>query len=1164
MSFVSVLRREVFPSLFPPTWHCSHHGHKVRLLAILLFASTFASTLFAQGSSAALSGNVVDPAGASVPSAVVILQSVDTHVEQKTVTSDNGSFSLLNIQPGPYTLRVSKEGFSTLEKSGIVLQVNQTATLNFALAVGSTTQTVDVEALVSVLDSSTAELGTVVGEQSVKDLPLNGRNFTQLLTLTPGVSPVSVGQNSGGGGGFAGAAIGTFTFPSVGGQRNRSNMFLLDGVHDLAFIGNYNYSPIVDDIQEFKVQSHNDLAEFGGVVGGIINVASKSGSNTFHGSGWEFLRNEKLDARNYFQTSRNPLRQNQFGVTVGGPVSIPHLYKGKDRTFFFFGYEAFHQSQATQSTILVPTAAQLGGDFSALRDSQGLFVQLYNPFTTTFDAANNRYTRDPFPNNQIPTSLISPISALYAKTLLPAAGPVIAGTGGQNLFDNTKAIVKSNNYTGRMDEALTARDNLFGRVSYADEPISGSAGYPGALNTTLIESWNIAVHESHIFSPSTIVDLTFGRNLGNAVITTTYVNAPKDFGTQLASAGLTPKFITGFLGTPDTLTPKIGIANYASTGGNNIQATQIANTYQFGGDFTKILGRHTIKAGVVFQSNNFFGPIAGSNINFGASQTASLYTQQSAPGVSSTTGNGLASFLLGVQSNSLRRDSLESEHGGWIDGIYLQDQFKVSQNLSVNVGFRYDVSLWPAYGDLKNGQGYVGSMDLSNGTYVVSAAPPACSPTQGAPCLPGGVLPNNVVVTGNSNHGIHNTDYGNRQGRVGFAYKATTNTAIRAGYSRFYDEWNGVAQFAQNVGGNWPSVGLLDTGQQNINTINATISDPANQGSGALSYPPATPFGNQTFYFAPNMKTPYTDQWNIGIDQQFSKVATLSIAYAGSHGGRLDLGGIHNTARVASTGNAASVKSLRQYPYIVPTFYDDSVGNSNYHALQTRFVSTARNGLTYLVSYTWSKSIDLASSGDFGAEGTSLQDPYHPQRDRSVSGFDLTHIFSASAVYELPFGKGRRFATSGVISALTGGWQLNGIVNFNTGAPYQVDVSQDIANTGVGFVHSNVVGKPFTSPRLPSKWLNPASFATPAFGAFGTMGRNAIRDPWNKNLDLSLFRTIPLYDRVALTLRLETFNLTNSVVFGRPNTTLNSTNFGVITSTANNPRQLQLAAKITF
>ena len=466
----------------------------ITVMLVLLLAPL---SMPGQGSSASLSGTVTDPSGANIPGATVTLLNVATGTAQKTVTSDAGSFSLINVLPGSYTVQVTKTGFSTLEKTGVILQVNQSATLNFPLSVGSTEQTVDVTASVSTVDSSTAELGTVVDERSVKDLPLNGRNFTQLLTLTPGISPVSVGQNSGGGGGFAGSAIGTFTFPSVGGQRNRSNMFLLDGVNDLAFIGNYNYSPIVDDIQEFKVQSHNDLAEFGQVSGGIINVATKSGSNAFHGSAWEFLRNEKLDARNYFQARRNPLRQNQFGATLGGPLGIPHLYSGKDRTFFFFAYEVFHESQATQNIVLAPTAAQLNGDFSGLL-AKG--IQLYNPYSTRLNPATGGYQRDPFDNNQIPTKLLSPTALLYAKTLLPAPGSVPAGSGG-NLFDTTKQIVKSTSYSGRVDQTFGTRDALFGRVSYSNQPITNSAGYPGAVNTISIESWNIGVHESHSSAP---------------------------------------------------------------------------------------------------------------------------------------------------------------------------------------------------------------------------------------------------------------------------------------------------------------------------------------------------------------------------------------------------------------------------------------------------------------------------------------------------------------------------------------------------------------------------------------------------------------------------------------------------------------------------------------
>ena len=391
---------------------------------------------YGQSASSAINGTITDQSAAQIPDARIVLRNVDTGIQRITSSGSAGTYSITDLVPGNYSLQVTKQGFATGEMTGILLQVNQAATLDFRLTVGSAHQTLTVTANLSAVESTTSELGTVISTKPVNDLPLNGRNFTQLLTLTPGVSPISVAQNSAGGSGFGGLAVGAFTFPAVNGQRNRSNMFLLDGVNDLAsFLGTYNYAPIIDDIQEFKVQSHNDLAEFGAVAGGIINVVTQSGTNAFHGSAWEFLRNEKMDARNFFLPTRNPLRQNQFGVAAGGPVLFPHLYNGRNRTFFFFAYEGFRQSQEAQSIVRVPTAAQLTGDFSSLL-TQG--IQIYNPFSTSPDPMHpGEFKRDPFNGNIIPQKLLSPAAELYA-TLFPAAGQPLPGG---NLYDTTKSLL---------------------------------------------------------------------------------------------------------------------------------------------------------------------------------------------------------------------------------------------------------------------------------------------------------------------------------------------------------------------------------------------------------------------------------------------------------------------------------------------------------------------------------------------------------------------------------------------------------------------------------------------------------------------------------------------------------------------------------------------------
>ena len=1114
-------------------------------------------------SAASMSGTVVDTSGAVVVGAQVSVTNTATNVQQMTVTSSSGTYSLISIIPGNYTIKASKTGFRTQQITDAVLGVNQAAVFNFTFTPGGVNESVTVSAESSTIESSTAELGTVISTKPVNDLPLNGRNFTELLELTPGVSRVSVGQNSGGGGGFAGQAIGTFTFPSVNGQRNRSNMFLLDGVIDLgSFIGNYNYQPIVDDIQEFKVQSHNDLAEFGQVTGGIVNVATKSGTNNLHGTAWEYIRNSAFDARDYFLPQVNPLRQNQFGVTVGGPVIFPHFYSGRNKTFFFFAYEGFRQSQAAQNVDTTPTAAQLGGDFSALL-AKG--VVIYNPFTTQPDPNKpGSYTRQPFTNNQIPMNLLSPSALLYAKTLFPA--PNAALPSGQNLIDTTPSIVDTDSYSGRIDQSFGEHDQIFGRISSYGQNSSGSNGYPGFADISSLYGYNIVVHESHTFSPTSILELYFGRNIGDDLTQAAFPNAPSGFAQSLISAGFSSAYTGGFLSQSAPFIPLIGASGYLGpgTGDNNLQDTQIANTYEGGGSFTKIWNRNTIKAGGVYAMNNSRSPISGASESSSSFQTSNLENPTSASGA--PTGDAMASLLLGLPTSAQRRNVLETEHHGQVDGAFLQDQIQVNPKLTINVGIRWDVSVWPIYGNtLADGQGYVGDIDLTNGTYLLSAIPPACSATTGAPCIPGGTLPAHVMQTPFANRALHKTDFNDWQPRLGIAFHPMEKTSILAGYSRFYDEWNSIVQYSQNAGGNWPSVSELNQNTLNETTPTVTLDNPLSQGGGTVVDPSATPFSQTAFYFDPYFKMPYTDQWNLQVEQGLGSNTVFTLAYSGSHSNHLDLGGLYNTAEFPGPGDAATVASRQQFPYILPTNYDKSSGNANYNALEASLKSTASHGLTYLLSYTWSKSIDLASSGSFGSEGTLLQNPYDPQADRSVSGFDLTNIFSASANYELPIGKGQTLNLQNpIVNSLLGGWSLNSIVTLTSGSPYSVTVNGDIANVGNTFVQANLVGNPTPSHQTPEEWITPSAFAAPPRYTFGTFGRNALRTDPYKDLDFSIFKSFALPRGTSVQFRAESFNTLNQVIFSGPDSTVGDPNFGAVSSIANTPRQLQFALKVQF
>ena len=1131
--------------------------------------------LFAQGATATINGIVSDTTGAVIPSAQILLRNTATDTTRTTTTNQTGSYAFVSVFPGTYTLQVSKQGFKTTTRQAFALNVNQTATYNFTLSVGATTQQVTVQSSAVAIETSTAELGTAVTTRKVNDLPLNGRNFTQLLTLTPGAAPVSVAQNGGGGGGFAGKALGSFSFPAVQGQRNRSNLFYLDGMADTgSFIDNYNYQPMIDQIQEFKVQSHNDQAAFGQALGGLVNVATKSGTNQYHGSLWEFLRNEKLDARNFFFAGRNPLRENQYGGTVGGPLSIPKIYNGKNKTFFFFGFEGYRQHQAAQSLFKTLTPANLNGD---LTDQAG---QIYNPYSTIEDPNNpGTYIRQPFmcdaggnplaadssglqaagtPCNKIPSSLLSPITTLYAQTFFPS--PVNTGVGGFNGLNNTPVITTQDSVSLRLDQQVGTQDSLMGRFSNYNQVDNQAGSFPNSVSQVFLHGYNWVVHETHTFGPSAVLDVHAGRNWGQDNSVSNMLNIPDGFLGQLENAGVASNFVTFQDG--EALIPGFGISGYIGGGGQRFQDTRISDTWEFGGDLSLIHGHHMFKMGATFDTNNTQSPIFGASTTYNSVPTSN-------PQSPSGTGDSIASFLLGLPSSAGKRDVLEVMNGGWVNGFYFQDQWKATKRLTVNLGVRYDYALWPIYGDSNAKSGYVGSLDLNNGTYILTRQPPACSATVGEPCIPGGTLPAHVVITPFKNGAIYHNDYKDIQPRIGLAYMFNPKTVIRASYGRIYDNWNSMIQLAQNYEGTWPRVGQLLANNLNQTVITAGAGDPFHLGTGVI-YPAPTPFGQVQWFMDPlaSSHTPYADQWNFGVQHELTSNTTLELTYVGSHDGNLNLGGYKNTAVTPGPGDAATVASRRPYPYISPTYYDQNIGRSNFNAFEFRLDKSATHGLSYLVSYTYSKSIDISCSGDFGAEGCQLQNAYNINAERSVSGFDLTHNLSASWLWQLPFGSGQRFSAGNrFMNGVIGGWQLNGIVTMTSGIPYDITVSGDIANTGSVVERANLVGawgswKP--SNPTPSNWLNASAFAVPANYTFGTLGRNTLRNNWYRDFDLSIFRRFTLTERTALEFRAEAFNLTNTPVFGTPGSNLSNPNFGVISGTRNAPREIQFGAKLYF
>jgi len=1145
--------------------HCNGHWYRGLLVMLLSIAALTSPAAMAQEATANVNGIVKDPTGAAIPNAKVELKNVNTDVVRTTASNGDGVYTFLSVIPGAYSMQASAPGFTAVSQPPVTLQVGQIATFDFQLKVGSTQSSVTVSAVAPALQTASSQLGTVVTANEVNNLPLNGRNFTQLLTITAGVANINTDQNSGGGGGWNGHTVGTTDIPAINGARNRSNLFLLDGANDMNTLsGVYNYAPIVDAIQEFKTQGHNDLAEFGGAAGGFVTVVTKSGTNHYHGALWEFLRNEQMDARGYFETKRAPLRQNQFGASIGGPLSIPKLYNGKNRTFFYTAFEEYRYASATEGGTLAPTAAMRSGDFSALG------VPIYDPATTTFDGSTGQYARETFTQeynegpgnpslcngdvNCIPSNRISAISALF-QSLIPVSGPTVNGS---NLYVTGRSWTNQASGTLRVDQNFGNKDQVMFRYSQFDQYGVSPSGTIGTGFDHVI-GHNYIGHWTHTFNPTAFSDVYFGRNYGYSLIGTSWAGQDAAFLAQLQTLGMSSAWMT----LDNALhAPQFTAGGYVGFTGSQLQGSGLADNWQFGGAFTKILGRHTIKAGADIQTNNFTSPIAYSGIDFEAPQTAGLGADQ---GVG---GNSWASLLIGVPSSASYRNIDEVASGGWMDGFFVQDQFKATSRLTANLGFRDSLVFTPIYGTGNGANYYTGNADPVTGQYILNALPPDCSATQGAPCIPTGIytasstpapggLPAHTVVSPTLR--VINNSLANWAVRLGLAYRLNDKTVVRGGYGRQYDEWATIIQLSQNFGGNWPAVNTIDLTGLNTNIPTASETDPLQLGSGGAIVYPINDFSHVSQWMVdPNFRTPYYDTWNGGVERELPGNVVLDANYVGSVGRHLDWGPTMNTPQ-PGPGN---VQTRRPYTYMQQQWFDQSVGDSRYNALQVTFNKRATHGVSFLAAYTLSHSND--DSCGLGASCNS-SNPYNRAGDYGTGDLNQTHAFSAAFTAQSPFDR----SSNKFVSKVAGGWALNGIVQFSSGQPYTVTTGSDPENIGCCLQERlDAIGNPNSGSGIRSRaqWFNTGAFAQPPPYTYGSEKVNPYTAQMRKEADASVFRQfhIGLGEQRYFEFRADFFNFINNVVWSPPDASISHTTFGQIRGQQNTPRQLQLALKFYY
>jgi Carboxypeptidase regulatory-like domain len=1175
---------DTYPRRYPA--NAGYHSRiTLRVIACLVMSMALCAASRAQTATGQFNGHVSDQNGAVVPDANVSLEDTQTHVTRTTKTNGEGLYQFPLIAPGEYTISVTQTGFQTATSPNLKLDVNQIATQDFKLEVGATSQTVSVSATTEMLQASTANLGAVVEQKTVNDLPLNGRSFSALLTLTPGSNPINYSQNGsvGYGTGFGSAGIpgSTYVFPSSQGQWNRENLYYLDGIiNTAAFASSYDVPPIIDTIQEFKVQSHNDQAEYGSVLGGVVNLVTKSGGNSFHGALWEYLRNNDFDSRNPFtdfngNTPAPPaaFRQNEFGGDVGGPVRIPKLYNGTNKTFFFAAYEGWRYSKAQGATYISPTAAELNGDFTnaSILTSTGAPALLYNPFITTGTPGN--YTRPLLGGDglHVPADLINPGVQAFLKGYSDTPNFTPATPGGPNTILNAVGTNNANSFNGRIDQNFRTSNTMWFRYSFLD----GTSITPNshhASSSTTADNRNFGGGYTHTFTPTFLLDAAIGYSgRFNTVSTTAFTGVPSG-SNDIFSAVQGVYGFQNFAFTSTSSSSQTTANSYNGIGGSGPAGSE-SHELNFAINMTWIHGNHQFRFGFQEQIPEMTQGLSGGH--FGGATFTFATPETANPQNASETGNPLAGALIGVPDNGRFQAEVNAVRVV-APSAYIQDAWKVTPRLTLNAGLRWDGESSPHLL-----QGTTAAMlDPNTGNWIVSGGklPPPCNAANGvfAPCIPSttpandAIIAAHVTVAANPNLGPNSsyTDFGPH---IGLAYKVDNATVIRGGYSLLFDNSISTIQTVRDRLLAWPSNASLPLVFNVIGQPVDTIGDIIPTLSSTKALPAvATPFNQFGWYYDPHLKNPYSHTFNVEVQRQVTSSLVATIGYVGAVSEDQPITGLDNNSPLPGEAGAN-----RPFPWSGTALEATSRGWANYNALQVKVDKRVSNGLSFGTGFTWSKAMDSGGSGFYGVENgpqsySAYQNYNDLQADYGISGDSLKFLWYGWGIYELPFGPGKPYLNHGIGGAVLGGWQGNVSASAHSGVPLGFpDAGLDPANIGntgtYNYSRANLTGNPKVSHPTKSEAFNTTVFSHPV-NQYGNSGRGVIDGMNYDNFDFSLMKQIPVYEQFAFQFRAEFFNIFNIQNYGLPGTTYGATGFGVISSLAAGatPRQIQLSLRASF